>query len=90
MSKEDFIKTLENKRPQSLEKDYDGHCPCSSVELEIDGFKFGYRSRCWRVSENSQDLIIWGNHPDKVELAELVKKKLDEQEWYNPYTIIYE
>lgn len=90
MSKEELLEKLKSEHyAQSLGTDYEGSCPCGTVELKIDGYDFCFHSRCWRVSKNEQDLHIWGNHPDLKELAEAVKKNLDEQEWYNPYTIIY-
>lgn len=91
MKKEKLIETLKNDSyAQRLGKNYDGGCPCSLVKLKVDKYTFCFHSRCWRVSNNLQDLYVWGTHPDIKELAELVKENLDKQEWYNPYTIIYQ
>lgn len=90
MSKEEFIKKIKDNSPQSLDGNYEGSCPCSWISVKIGRYKFDYTTRCWRISDNPQDLIISSKHPDKIELAEAIKKELDKQEWYNPYTIIYE
>ncbi len=90
-----FIKQLEELDCHSVqsffEKDSDGGCPCFSGRKTIDGKKLHVWGRCWRVSENVQDLNIWSDLPtkDRNKIAHIIKKLLDEQEWYNPYTIIY-
>jgi hypothetical protein len=89
MKKSTFLKLIKEQYPQSLDNEYDGGCPCSKWKGIIDGKEFGFKTRCWRVSDNLQDLYIWGDHPEIQELAKALKKQLDNQEWYNPYTIIY-
>ena len=74
----------------SLSKDYEGCCPCADFELkDADGVVYAH-SRCWRGSDNAQDLYIWGDHKKIKLIAKALKKALDDTEWYNPYTIIYE
>jgi len=73
-----------------LAKDFDGSCPCADFELRDDEGIFNAHSRCWRVSDNDQDLYVWGDHPRLKKLAEKLKDALDKTEWYNPYTIIYD
>ncbi len=93
MNKETFIKKIESMDyPQKLDKQYEGSCPCFWYDGKIDGKKISIHGRCWRVSENAQDLHISGELPKKdlKEIAEIIKSKLDAQEWYNPYTIIYD
>lgn len=70
--------------------DDDGSCPCFEADIKIDGEKVKIWGRCWRVSKNAQDLIITTTLPtEKAQLiGEAIKKKLDKQEWYNPYTVI--
>ena len=88
-----FIKKIENEYyPQKLDKDYDGNCPCSHFEGKIEGKKFGFHTRCWRVSNNAQDLYIWGElgKKDLYKIGKALKRQLDKQKWYNSYTIIYE
>ena len=67
-----------------FDKKYEGACPCFSGSINVDGKPFDVWGRCWRTSENLQDLHYFG---DK-EIAEAVKRCLDAQEWYNPYTLI--
>jgi hypothetical protein len=67
-----------------LSSDYDGACPCFWSDIELDDAKFKCHGRCWRVSENGQDLHYSG---DK-EIAEKVKEALDYQKWYQNYTLI--
>lgn len=75
----------------NLAHDFDGACPCADFKLKDDNGTFYAHSRCWRVSEGAeQDLYVWGEHPDHSEIAEALKEKLDETEWYNSYKIIYE
>lgn len=90
-TKEEFLMALKKEHfAQKIgDKDFDCGCPCGGGEVLIDGKKFGFSARCWRTSENAQDLYIWGGHPAEKELARAVKRNLDKQEWYNPYTIIY-
>ena len=74
------------------ESDYIGSCPCFRGEKIIDGEQIGVWGRCWRVSDNAQDLYVYGNHPKEIlkQVAQKTKRALDETEWYSPYTIIYE
>jgi len=67
-----------------FDKEYDGSCPCFDGILKIDGKDFAVQGRCWRVSENKQDLHYYGDD----EIANKIKEALDKQEWYNPYTLI--
>lgn len=93
MNEEELLAKLEEEHyAQRLgsKGGFDGGCPCATVKLKVDGHDFCFRSRCWRVSHNVQDLYVWGDHPKLKKLAEAVKKNLDAQEWYNPYTIIYQ
>lgn len=72
------------------EKDHDGSCPCFGGSKTEKGKTINVQGRCWRVSQNAQDLHVWGDHPDLEAIAKETKRALDETEWYNPYTIIYE
>jgi hypothetical protein len=76
------------------DKDFDGGCPCFGGKHTESGKTVSVHGRCWRVSDNInrgyQDLYVWGSHPDLKEIAEETQRALDETEWYNPYTIIYE
>jgi len=91
MTNKKFLDFLESgESPQSIDKDYDGGCLCGGGEVELPQGVVGFHARCWRVSENVQDLHIWGTHPDLKDWAKKIKKALDDQEWYNPYTIIYD
>lgn len=74
----------------SLADDYEGSCPCAYFELEDAEGKVFARSRCWRVSDNAQDLYVWGDHPDIKSVARLLKQKLDNTKWYSPYTVIFD
>jgi hypothetical protein len=67
-----------------LDKEADGGCPCFSAKMKVDGEPFEVWGRCWRVSENVQDLNYYGSK----EVAEAIKRCLDAQQWYNPYTLI--
>lgn len=74
----------------SLATDDDGSCPCADFSFKDDRGTVKAHSRCWRVSDNSQDLYVWGEHPNIKEIAQALKEALDKTEWYNPYTIIME
>lgn len=76
--------------PFELADDYDGSCPCADFKFVDDKGTVEAHSRCWRVSDNEQDLYVWGDHPQIKTIAKALKKKLDKTKWYNPYTIIYE
>jgi hypothetical protein len=89
MTRHEFLDLINRHYPQSINPDYDGCCPCSSWEEIIDGKVFGFATRCWRVSEYDQDLYVWGDVENIEQLAIILKRKMDEQEWYNEYTIIY-
>ena len=78
---------IDENYPQCLDNEYSWHCPCSRAEMEVDGKSLGFASRCWRVSENDQDLYVWGELAE--EFAPILKEKLDEQNWYNEYTVIF-
>lgn len=92
-SRRAFLNYLENHHyPQSLNHDYDGSCPCCVWEGKIDGKTFGFSSSCWRVSldeSDTQELRVWGDVENIEELAIALKKSLDNQNWYNPYRIVY-
>ena len=70
---------------------FDGSCPCFSGQKVVEGKKIGFTGRCWRVSKNDQDLYVWGEWDKKTlrKVAKEVKRALDNQKWYNPYSIIY-
>lgn len=70
-----------------LAHDFDGGCPCADFKLKDDKGTVQAHSRCWRVSDDVQDLYVWGDHPKLLSIAEVLKKSLDKTEWYNPYTI---
>lgn len=72
------------------DKDSDGACPCFGGKRMEDGKTVNVRGRCWRVSDNDQDLYVWGDHLDLKAIAKETKRALDETGWHNPYTIIYE
>lgn len=90
------IKELESLEPWEVQgffdPDYDGACPCFYGRKVIDGDALYVNGRCWRVSSNAQDLRVSGtlDQPALEHIAGIIKEKLDEQEWYNPYTIIYD
>lgn len=96
MNIQDLVKDLETIEDYGMqqywEDDYDGSCPCFSGTKKLDEGIVGVWGRCWRVSDNSQDLHIWGTIPEKdiKKIARLVKRSLDAQKWYNKYTIIYD
>jgi len=74
-----------------FEQDNDGACPCFEGKKEIDGIKIRVWGRCWRVSEiGKQDLHIYSKAPKEFleEIGKWVKKALDKQKWYSPYTLI--
>ena len=73
-----------------FEEEFWGSCPCACGSIDVDGFPVSVWCRCWRVSENDQDLHIYTEHPKKNRIAYLLKKNLDAQEWYNPYTVIWD
>jgi len=97
MKLENFLKKMEKMKSEDFfgiqyyfEKGYDGHCPCFNGKFKIDGKKYAVWGRCWRVSDNVQDLNIFTKSRAKkktMQIAEAIKKILDAQEWYNPYTI---
>lgn len=74
----------------SMATDFSGACPCAYFRFkDKNGIVYAH-SRCWRVSDNDQDLYVWGEHPDISKIARALKKSLDRTEWYGQYTIIYE
>lgn len=83
------LEKIENYGVQDyLDHDFDGACPCFEAELEVDGHKVKIVGRCWRVSENDQDLIVETDHPAARQIAEAIKRPLDAQEWYSQYTVV--
>lgn len=89
MKDEELLKILESERYAQHLGDFDGSCPCGGASIKLPAGTVNFHARCWRVSENAQDLYVWGNHPKIEYWAEKIKENLDKQEWYNPYTIIY-
>lgn len=73
-----------------LAVDFDGGCPCADFRLKDSNGYVSARSRCWRVSDNDQDLYVWGEHPDLDTIAKALKESLDATEWHSPYTILME
>ena len=69
---------------QLFEKDYEGGCPCFGGKFIVDGKVNEVWGRCWRVSDNVQDLNFYGD----IKIGKAIKKCLDKQEWYNKYTLI--
>lgn len=97
-TKKEFITDIKNIIKDSdgygLQKYFDidneGGCPCFKGRKKIDGNWIKVWGKCWRVSDNMQDLHIYGK-ADRLFLEEIgkwVKKALDKQKWYNPYTLI--
>ena len=72
-----------------LAHDYEGICPCADFKFTDDKGTVYAHSRCWRVSDNGQDLYVWGKHPRLKAIAKALKKQLDDTKWYSHYTIIY-
>jgi hypothetical protein len=71
-----------------FEKDWVGSCPCFYGFKTLEGKKLYVRGLCWRVSKNAQDLYVWGEVDNLKDIGEAIKKRLDRQKWYNPYTLI--
>lgn len=67
---------------------WEGSCPCFSGKFEVDDYPAYIWGRCWRVSDNDQDLYLYTDHPRRRQLGNAIKKQLDAQEWYHPYTLI--
>ena len=93
MRTDTFIKKLKEIEDYGMQKfwddTYDGACPCFSGEKTIDGKKVKVWGRCWRVSDNRQDLIMYAEDRKLLKvIAKEVKRALDAQKWYNPYTLI--
>lgn len=95
MTVDELLDKIEHlDQPQELDDTYDGGCPCFNVTVNIEGKLLRVMGRCWRVSggpQGQQDLHIWGPDlpvHDVGRVAGLLKLKLDQQEWYGPYTII--
>ena len=91
MKKENLLKKLKeledaggNGVQEIFDKGNSGSCPCFDGRFIVDGKKCEVWGRCWRVSNNIQDLHILA----PKEIREAIKRCLDAQEWYNPYTII--
>lgn len=92
---EDLIALINRTQPddiQSLfEKSWEGTCPCFWGSRLVSGHRLYIHGRCWRVSVvGNQDLHVWGIFAknDLRRVGEALKRKLDAQKWYNPYTII--
>lgn len=96
---EDFIGEIEGLEPYEIGPFFDyryvGGCPCFTGTKEVAGEEFWVSGRCWRLSEQIedgyQDLRVGGGllPKDTIVIAEAIRRKLDEQEWYNPYAIIF-
>jgi len=73
-----------------LDKRHNGSCPCFSCRHMIERKVLHVWGRCWRVSDNAQDLHVWGSlaKEDLIVIGKLIKKCLDKQKWYNKYTLI--
>ena len=67
-----------------FETENDGGCPCFSASFVVDGKLNEVHGRCHRVSQNVQDLHFFGD----IEIGNAIKSCLDEQQWYNSYTLI--
>lgn len=91
-----FIKKLQKIEDYGMQKFWDKHfeglCPCFRGENTVEGKTIGFWGRCWRVSENEQDLHVFGDMDmkNKKLIAKEVKRALDNQEWYNTYTLIFD
>ena len=90
MSIEALISQLKEEHygQKIYDPDFEGTCPCADGDVIVDNYPVHFWSRCWRVSDNAQDLYVFTDHPKIKTIAKAVKKNLDAQEWYNPYTII--
>ena len=97
MTVDDLIARIEGGHyPQVLDEDYSGSCPCFSVNLILEEGDIFLVGRCWRIStgpQGQQDLHVWGDDLSQAALTTIavaLKRKLDAQEWYGPYTISLE
>lgn len=86
------IRLTEPPRIQSLfDKKYDGSCPCFWGSKLVGGHRLYVHGTCWRVAKvGMQDLYVYGKFSERELklIGSHIKAKLDQQEWYNEYTLI--
>lgn len=74
--------------PQTLDPEYDGGCPCFSIET-ADGVCIS--GHCWRVCRDcpGEGVHVWNTTDRELAdaLGEVLKARLDAQEWYGEYTV---
>ena len=95
ISSEELIKELSTKDAYGiwyfLDPDFDGHCPCFSRNLIVDGESVEIEGRCWRdgLHNDKQKLYVTGSLPldKRVVIGAIIKNALDEKEWYNDYVL---
>lgn len=78
--------------PQTLDPDWDGACPCFQLRFTTSQGTLNLEGSCWRVSKGHQhqDLHVSGDVPISWQnrVGHLVHRKLNKQEWYQPYRLI--
>ena len=90
---DEFIQKIDTMQyPQELDRDWDGSCPCFVAFVYIGNEALCIEGRCWRVSSSVQqemhlDAYLPQNELSKIGVA--LKKKLDAQQWYNTYRVVY-
>lgn len=93
MKFETFLNKIKGmSHPQELDKEWGGSCPCFYYEGKLMGKNLIIQGRCWRVSQyGQQDLHIDGDlsRRELRLIGNAIKEKLDAQEWYGSYVIIY-
>ena len=84
---------------QTLDKKYEGACPCFTVSKNIEGYRVYIHGHCWRSGANWGDTSQSGcglhakSKMPKCRLKYIVrtlKKQLDKQDWYGEWHIVYE
>jgi len=93
----ELIADLKEKCPDGygvqeyFEPENEGGCPCFEGKVKLKEGTLHVWGRCWRVSENQQDLHVWGTlkRPQLEKVGKVVKRLLDKQKWYSSYKLIY-
>jgi len=97
-----FIKKIEDiDYIFSLDKKFDGACPCFDWSYTVDGFKVTASGHCWRTTVNGiiggckcphSGVHLWSDMPKKdfKLIGKALGKRLDEADWYGHWEVVYE
>lgn len=94
MKVESFIEKIRTiDYPFSLDRKFEGNCPCFYIKKTFEGKTVILDGHCWRTCSECPGCGIHVRGTlakcQLKHIARELKKRLDEQDWYGEWSIVY-